>query len=284
MPSPARRIFSRSWTHKRVMRWTIYSRESTRTEHETVTAVYLLSHIPPDSISLQLTSKQATTVGEPELIKRFWHLACEDTSSMLHDRQQPDIPVVPLSVPFATAIKTSGENFVGTDVAAEQTKYDNLVAEKDELVDAVLEEAENFLGLNFGSIIGTIGKVTGTIAGAAGKAISIAEKIGPIVQRVTQAKDVLQGISGALASSSNFTEDKAQTEQIAATAQKADDLDAALAQVQGSLKVLEDHKKALIIPESFTEDEPEAENFLPIVFGAIQAVSTVVGIVKTLRK
>ncbi|KAJ3511845.1 hypothetical protein NLJ89_g3868 [Agrocybe chaxingu] len=187
-------------------------------------------------------------------------------------------------VPLATAIQTSAENVVRTDVAAEQKKYTNLVAEKDELVDAVLEEAENFLGLNFGSIIGTIGKVTGTIAGAAGKAISIAEKIGPIVQKVTQAKEVLQGISGALASSSNFTEDSAQAEQIAATVQKADDLDAALAQVQGSLKVLEDHKKALMIPESFTEGEPEAENFLPIVFGAIQAVSTVVGIVKTLRK
>ncbi|KAJ3507842.1 hypothetical protein NLJ89_g6074 [Agrocybe chaxingu] len=180
-------------------------------------------------------------------------------------------------VPLATAIKPSGENFVGTDVAAEQTKYDNLVAEKDELVDAVLEEAENFLGLNFGSIIGTIGKVTGTIAGAAGKAISIVEKIGPIVQKVTQAKDVLQGISGALASSSNFTEDKAQAEQIAATVQKADDLDAALTRVQGSLK-------ALTVPESFTEGEPDAENFLSIVFGAIQAVSTVVGIVKSLRK
>ncbi|CAA7269785.1 unnamed protein product [Cyclocybe aegerita] len=173
-------------------------------------------------------------------------------------------------------IPKAGENFTEVDVAASQKELAKVVAERDALVNEVLAEADNFLGLNFGSIAKTIGKVAGDIAGAAGKAISIADKIGPIVQKVGQAKGILEGITGALAQSSNLVEDEQQTKEILATAQKAEDLKAALARVEGSLKVLDEHKAALTA-ESFTDTEPEAENFLPAIFGA---VTTAIDIVK----
>ncbi|KAJ3511846.1 hypothetical protein NLJ89_g3867 [Agrocybe chaxingu] len=190
-------------------------------------------------------------------------------------------------------IPKAGENFTEVDVDASKKELAKVIAERDALVNEVLVEADSqshrlqavcldlpvlhpdFLGLNFGSIAKTIGKVAGGIAGAAGKAISIANKIGPIVQKVGQAKGLLETITGALAQSSNLVEDEQQTKEILATAQKAEDLKVALARVEGSLKVLDEHKAALTA-ESFTEDEPEAENFLPFLGTVFEIVKTLV--------
>ncbi|KAJ3507839.1 hypothetical protein NLJ89_g6075 [Agrocybe chaxingu] len=172
-------------------------------------------------------------------------------------------------------IQKGGENFTEVDVAASKKEFAKVIAERDALVNEVLVEADNFLGLNFGSIAKTIGQVAGGIAGAAGKAISIADKIGPIVQKVGQAKGILETITGALAQSSNLVEDEQQTKELLATAQNAEDLKVALARVEGSLKILDEHKLALTA-ESFTDDEPEAENFLPFLGTVIEIVKTLV--------